>query len=57
MTENFTELAFAEGEKTTQQLLTPFTLGPHQLRNRVVMAPLTRMRSLPGNVPGPLTAT
>ncbi len=45
------------GEKMTQQLLTPFTLGPHQLRNRVIMAPLTRMRSLPGNVPGPLNAT
>ena len=45
------------GEKTTQQLLTPFTLGPNQLRNRVVMAPLTRMRTLPGNVVGPLNAT
>jgi N-ethylmaleimide reductase len=41
----------------TQQLLTPYTLGPNQLRNRVVMAPLTRMRTLPGNVPGPLNAT
>ncbi len=39
-----------------QALLTPFTLGPNPLRNRIVMAPLTRMRSLPGNIPGPLNA-
>lgn len=37
--------------------LTSFQLGPHLLKNRIVMAPLTRMRSLPGNVPGPLNAT
>jgi N-ethylmaleimide reductase len=41
----------------TQALLTTFQLGPHLLKNRIVMAPLTRMRSLPGNVPGPLNAT
>jgi len=40
----------------TQALLTTFQLGPHLLKNRVVMAPLTRMRSLPGNVPGPINA-
>lgn len=39
-----------------QPLLTPVRLGPMQLKNRIVMAPLTRMRSLPGNVPGPLNA-
>ena len=36
------------------QLLTPVALGPYNLRNRVVMAPLTRMRSGPRNVPRPL---
>lgn len=41
---------------TLQPLLTSYQLGPHSLKNRVVMAPLTRMRSLPGNVPGPLNA-
>lgn len=35
----------------------PFQLGPHALAHRVVMAPLTRMRSDPGEVPTPLMAT
>jgi N-ethylmaleimide reductase len=39
-----------------QPLLTPFDLGPNRLKNRVVMAPLTRMRTLPGNVVGPMNA-
>jgi N-ethylmaleimide reductase len=34
-----------------------FQLGPHALAHRVVMAPLTRMRSDPGEVPTPLMAT
>jgi N-ethylmaleimide reductase len=41
----------------TQPLLTPVQLGPYQLPNRVVMAPLTRNRAGAGNVPGPLNAT
>lgn len=32
------------------------TLGPLTLANRIVMAPLTRSRALPGDVPGPLNA-
>jgi len=36
---------------TTNPLLTPFQLGPYTLRNRIVMAPLTRNRAGPGNVP------
>lgn len=40
-----------------QPLLEPIQLGPYQLPNRVVMAPLTRNRALPGNVPGPMNAT
>lgn len=36
-------------------LLTPTTVGAFSLQHRVVLAPLTRMRSeVPGNVPGPL---
>jgi N-ethylmaleimide reductase len=37
-------------------LFTPFTLGPLNLPNRIVMAPMTRNRS-PGNVPGRINAT
>lgn len=35
-------------------LFTPLQLGPIELRNRLVMAPLTRNRAGPGNVPGAL---
>jgi N-ethylmaleimide reductase len=38
-------------------LFSPFTLGPLTLPNRVVMAPMTRNRAGPGNVPTPLNAT
>ncbi|HEX4041542.1 MAG TPA: alkene reductase [Xanthobacteraceae bacterium] len=38
-------------------LLSPFTLGPLTLPNRVVMAPMTRNRAGPGNIPGALNAT
>lgn len=37
-------------------LFTPFRLGPYELRNRVVMAPMTRSRAGEGNVPTPLMA-
>jgi N-ethylmaleimide reductase len=36
-------------------LYSPFNLGPITLANRMVMAPLTRNRAEPGNVPGPMT--
>lgn len=37
------------------KLLTPLTMGAVALSNRVVMAPLTRLRNIePGDVPGPL---
>jgi len=39
----------------TQELLTPTTLGPLTLTNRVVMAPMTRCRA-EGNVPNDLMA-
>ena len=38
-------------------LFTPLTVGPLELPNRVLMAPLTRARAEPGHVPGPLMAT
>ena len=38
------------------KLLTPIQLGALTLNNRVVMAPLTRMRATDGDVPGELAA-
>ena len=32
-------------------LFTPMRLGPYELKNRIVLAPLTRNRAGPGNVP------
>jgi N-ethylmaleimide reductase len=40
----------------TAPLLSPFTLAPLHLPNRVVMAPMTRNRAGPGNVLGALNA-
>ena len=37
-------------------LLSPCTLGPHALKNRLAMAPMTRNRAGPGNVPTELSA-
>ena len=36
------------------RLFSPLTLGAIELRNRIVMAPLTRNRAAPGNVPSDL---
>ena len=41
--------------ETVRDLFQPFKLGNLQLANRMVMAPLTRNRAEPGNVPGPMT--
>lgn len=38
-------------------VFSPCTLGPLQLRNRMVMAPLTRSRAGPGNVPSSMATT
>jgi N-ethylmaleimide reductase len=38
----------------TPTLFSPFRLGDMELRNRIVMAPLTRNRAGPGNVPADL---
>ena len=37
-------------------LFTPVQLGPYELPNRMVMAPMTRNRAGAGNVPQPLNA-
>jgi N-ethylmaleimide reductase len=42
--------------ETTRDLFTPIEVGPLTLPNRIVMAPLTRSRAGPGNVPTPLSA-
>lgn len=39
---------------STSNLFEPYKLGAITLANRTVMAPLTRNRALPGNVPNPL---
>jgi 2,4-dienoyl-CoA reductase-like NADH-dependent reductase (Old Yellow Enzyme family) len=36
------------------KLFAPTPIGPYSLSHRVVMAPLTRMRSEPGDIPGDL---
>ncbi|ANB77048.1 alkene reductase [Paraburkholderia phytofirmans OLGA172] len=36
------------------RLFTPISVGPFELKHRVVLAPLTRMRTEAGNVPGDL---
>ncbi|MGA9946949.1 MAG: alkene reductase, partial [Xanthobacteraceae bacterium] len=38
-------------------IFSPFTLGPLALPNRIVMAPMTRNRAGPGNVPVAMNAT
>ena len=42
---------------TSTDLFSPFRLGPLTLKNRVVMAPLTRSRASEGDVPTELNAT
>src|ERR1700712_4988388 len=39
---------------TATKLFEPYKLGPITLPNRLVMAPLTRNRAVPGMVPSPL---
>lgn len=42
---------------TEEKLFEPIKIGPYTLRNRIVMAPLTRSRARqPGNIPSPLNA-
>lgn len=38
------------------KLFQPLNLGPNKLKNRIVMAPMTRGRAVDGNVPNPLAS-
>lgn len=40
----------------SKNLFSPLQLGPTQLKNRIVMAPMTRCRAVEGNVPAPFAA-
>jgi N-ethylmaleimide reductase len=42
--------------ESSDPLFTPYRLGHIDLRNRLVMAPMTRSRAIDGNVPNPLAA-
>jgi N-ethylmaleimide reductase len=46
--------ADVQGTKTEAPLLSPYKLGNLELKNRMVMAPMTRSRALDGNVPNPI---
>jgi N-ethylmaleimide reductase len=46
-----------ETETQSPTLLTPAQLGPYLLKNRMVMAPMTRNRAAEGDVPAPVAAT
>ena len=43
--------------RSPSRLLSPYRLGRFDLKNRMVMSPMTRSRALDGNVPNPLAAT
>ena len=49
--------AAARPAPTTEQLFTPYRLGDLELKNRLVLSPMTRSRAIDGNVPNPLAAT
>jgi N-ethylmaleimide reductase len=57
MTANRTNAARVAAEQEPAGLFSPHRLGALELRNRMVMAPMTRSRALAGNVPNPLAAT
>ena len=44
-------------ETAPAHLLSPYRLGGFELKNRLVMSPMTRSRAVDGNVPNPLAAT
>jgi N-ethylmaleimide reductase len=41
----------------TVDLFSPYRLGEIELRNRMVLSPMTRSRAIDGNVPNPIAAT
>jgi N-ethylmaleimide reductase len=46
-----------EANPDAKTLFSPYRLGELGLKNRLVMAPMTRSRAIEGNVPNPLAAT
>src|SRR5579872_7261263 len=44
-------------DRSKLDLFSSYQLGPLRLPNRLVMAPMTRNRAGPGNVPGPMNVT
>ena len=52
-----TALRQADADSAPTHLLSPYRLGGFELKNRLVMSPMTRSRALEGNVPNPLAAT
>lgn len=50
------QTATLQGTRTEALLLSSYKLGDLNLKNRMVMAPMTRSRAVDGNVPHPLAA-
>jgi len=46
-----------ETDKAGENVFSPYALGALTLKNRMVMAPMTRSRALDGNVPNPIAGT
>jgi N-ethylmaleimide reductase len=47
----------SSSNEASMRLLSPYRLGEFELKNRLVMSPMTRSRAVEGNVPNPLAAT
>jgi N-ethylmaleimide reductase len=47
----------ADTDAAVAHLLSPYRLGALELKNRMVMAPMTRSRAVEGNVPNPLAVS
>src|SRR5579871_3567759 len=50
------KLSLAASEAHYRHLLSPYELGELPLKNRMVLAPMTRSRAIAGNVPNPIAA-
>lgn len=53
---NTAEAPRHDAESQAETLLSPYRLGRLELKNRMVMAPMTRSRAVAGNVPSPMAA-
>ena len=52
-----TALRATDADAAPAHLLSPYRLGRLELKNRLVMSPMTRSRAVEGNVPNPLAPT